>query len=796
MPRRDAFYRNVLDQSNLQAALTGVGSFVDAFKGWDQVARQNIQLAEAQKRAERLENQYWAAMPDELQLGDAGGAGGGTRRSRSGGGVQEDIGVTLGEAVAAMQADNVAKEQAMLGAEKQLVAAQGAEVARQNTAEAKRLTDARLADIANRLGQDATVDAAAIDRAAGMHGVSGADLADLVAAGVSPDEMRYQPSSLAPVWRGAPSLPSGSPQLMAAFEALTPTPGLPDEGGVPIEPGPVTERVPGSGGRGDTGRGTWVALDEEEAVDAAAVAGGTAAVAAELGDETAEAGTLASKLMGLEATATVDEAKAEVERLGREGIVRNPIAEFSGVTAESRLPSLVELRYAVASAKDRDRTHIEDILGRKVSRSEVKELDKLMADYRAYASGLSMKADEIRRTKRDEALEKKRAEGDTFAMLVVGDLAKLKSPEDAEILADHLADMYTYDPDGARGLLTFWKGMKKDELAEEAKRLEADRAASRAASKGYRGNKQLFSEWKEHHSQWKTAEGLMNEALKKKAEAGFAPIPDEADRAEYIERVEASYERARMNSAAAHKRQEATYRLLLEDSRNTGAALPTEVKTPNSVFDSRVLPRLAKAKDKDKFWKSYQVQLATQGATEAEAKAEVDRQQARYPELVTKKGREKPDKVTKPTEESTVVATPSVDPGLMTTPEASKATWEARKTAVSEFMGTGPKARAAMKTKATLQGGVRAKNDALWSEAKEAFLAVRQHPGLRSGALAKLKKIQGEMMQLKKDNPGAWPRGSGAYTSPADYTGQTVSRFGGRKNVPGIQQYIDILERQ
>jgi hypothetical protein len=600
------------------------------------------------------------------------------------------------------------------------------------------------------------------------------------------------------------TLEPSSPRLQAALETLSGLEAAPvaAEQAAIIDPeaeqsAQPTRRLPGSGGPGDTGLGTWVAINEEEAVDAAAVAGGTAAVAAELGGETAKVGTLASKLMGLEATATVDEAKAEVERLGRDGVIKNPLAEFSGVVEESYLPSIVQLRYAVASAKDGDRTHIEDILGRSVSRSEVKKLDKLLANYRDYAGGLNMKADEVRRTKRDAALEKKRAEGDTFAALVIGDLAKLKSPEDAEILADHLADMYTYDPDGARGLLTFWKDMKKDELAAEAAKLKASRAASRAATKGYRGNKQLFNEWKEHHSQWETAEGLMNVALKKKAESGFAPISDEADRAEYIERVEASYERARMNAAAAHKRQEATYKLLLEDSRNTGAALPTEVKTPNSVFDSRVLPRLAKAKDKDKFWKSYQVQLATQGATEAEAKAEVDRQQARYPELVTKKGREKPDKVTKPTEESTVVATPSVDPGLMTGPEVSKAKWKARRTAASEAIGTGPKARAAMKAKATLQGSVRAKNDALWSEAEEAFLAVRQHPGLRSGALAKLKKIQGEMMQLKKDNPGAWPRGGmSAYTSPADYTGQTVSKFGGRKNVPGIQQYIDILERQ
>jgi len=633
MTVRDSSYRNALNVRGLQDALTGIGSFVESFKGWDEVARRNIQLAEAQKLAERRENQYWAAMPDELQLAGLGAGDGGTSRSRSSGGAQADFGVTLGEAVAAMQADNAAKEQAMLGAEEQLVAAQEAAsrralleqgpaflgqrqqqaeleavgLAEEEAAQRQALTDQRMANLAQQL-QGTGENVALVDEAARRRGVPAPALGDAILA-----DMSQRPAKRGPWMPGEPistTLEPSSPRLQAALETLSGLEAAPvaAEQAAIIDPeaeqsAQPTRRLPGSGGPGDTGLGTWVAINEEEAVDAAAVAGGTAAVAAELGGETAKVGTLASKLMGLEATATVDEAKAEVERLGRDGVIKNPLAEFSGVVEESYLPSIVQLRYAVASAKDGDRTHIEDILGRSVSRSEVKKLDKLLANYRDYAGGLSMKADEVRRTKRDAALEKKRAEGDTFAALVVGDLAKLKSPEEAEILADHLGEMYTYDPAGARGLLSFYRGMKKDEVVAEAKRVEAVNKEARLRAKsavGGKGAKQAMVDYFKELSQASDAAKKSDEA-QKNIDSQTLTNQQTADwvKKKAIYDSQVAYHRDRAEKARA---------------KSQGIDFSTRIALISGFtgdFDKKHREKFDKAKDKEAAWATYEDRVAS-----------------------------------------------------------------------------------------------------------------------------------------------------------------------------------------
>ena len=622
----------------LQAALTGMGAFAEAFKGWDQVARQNIQLAEAQKLARIAENLQFAGLPQELDIGGADPTGSGTptkRRSPGGAGAVATPGVTLGEAFAALKADNVAKEQEMLGAEEQLAAAQRAErealALRAAGAEAQRIgarlapelagRDEALARVAAGKAEQARVEAASMrpsPEEVANYAAGEAKLRQLAESlGTSDEGLTGLRDSLSIQGQQVPRRDQGlphelagpadgiPPQLLAAAKAFRAGPteevvAVSDtEADQSVRP---TRRVPGSGGPGDTGLGTWVAINEEEAVDAAAVAGGTAAVAAELGGETAEAGTLVENL-NLDPSRTIDEIKREINQLAREGVVRNPLAVFSGVIEDSDLPSIEKLSFAIGMAKDGHRKKLGKMLGRKVSRSEVKKLDKLMADYRGYAKGLTMKADEIREEKRDIALEKEQAKGDNFAMLVVGDLAKLKSPEDAELLADHLGDMYVYDPAGARALLTFWRGMKKDELAEEAARLRASNVEARARAKsavGGKGAKQAMVDYFKELSQASDAAKKSDEAQKN------------IDSQTLTNQQTADW----VKKKAIYDRQVAYHRDRAEKARakSQGIDFSTRIALISGFtgdFDKKHREKFDKAKDKEAAWATYEDRVAS-----------------------------------------------------------------------------------------------------------------------------------------------------------------------------------------
>ena len=635
------YYR---ERGRVRAALNSLGPFADALRGWDQVARQNVsdienrrfrrdQFDEAKRARAFQEELTYSALPETLGLEPQAAPATQTGRTRGGRGAAGAGGgsATLRDALGLMESEERLRPQLQALREEDLAGAQ--QFAKDPRPEAykrylagspERQEAARGVEIWNRAPEGVGIDApsVALDQEA-----------RLAAFNARTTYPQAQGSMGAPGWDDESAL----------YRALYPAPAVVAEQAPAVvaeqAPNAIAAALAGDEAGQPAPQPTVVAEEVVEVVDPATTPGSGESVAMGLAGEAAEEGELAIELRKRNIQ-SVEEAKAALAEINAEKGLVNPIAEFSdGVLPDTALPGMRRLSVAIALAKSGDRSKISQIMGRSVEESEVKDLDKLMADYRAYASGVRLKADEAQEILELDEIEKENARGDSFAFLVRGDLGTMKPDlpaEDLDVIANKLGRMYVKDPTGAAAVLNLYKGMNDTRLRELARKEKAAAAARRASSKLYGGNKQAFNTWKEQKSKWlafsKTA-GEHAKTLRDLETRGADEATVASQRALLADALKAVKD--------SREEEGKLYRLVAHHSGLAGVATPPSVEQLDAVFDSQLRKdgthSLTAAKDPDKWWAGYRSRLIAPSPSgwgmemqPEEATEEANRQRRRY----------------------------------------------------------------------------------------------------------------------------------------------------------------------
>ena len=681
-------YKGFVDIGKIQAALAAGQGFSESLRSWDESARRNEALASNLRATREAEALRRASLPQYLAEDVGGGqrASGGGRRGSTASALAASQSVSLSDALAAIAEENQAIQAGREAAIRDVAAAQATRGRRNLFTQgpaylrqrqemaalegpretlrdpgAPRLT---LSDIES-LSRDsapAIPELSEMDRLALIEALSGqfdpvgAALEDeaVLSSAVSgrPGDVasrEISPGYAARIRRGAAEARSpvgGDPESIASVEM---TPEYRELARAAARPAAEQRPpLPSGASRGLPRSPLDAAVSPRgESVDPSATEPAPVSdISQALGQlpEQVEVGPLASELMGLSSDVSVEEAKARVAEANRKKKLKNPIAEFSRVVDETYLPSMQRLDYAVGLAKGGDRSLISSIMGRSVNRSEVSELDRVVANYRDYAKGVRLKADEIRTSREADALEKESAKGDLFADLVRGDLAKMKPGLDevaVDELADSLGKMSVYDPQGARSMLSLYKGMRDTELQQEAAKKEAARRRREAMVKRSPGNKQLISIWKEQSDNWREASSRVSDLtsqldeMNKKAKApvgdldGDGTADTEADkqiRNKQVLNLRGLLFRASEAERAALEQRDRAYQLVAKDYESLGLVPPpvddvddgqggaAVLNEINKIFKDQASKRIAEGvrggKSEETLWSNWETKVA------------------------------------------------------------------------------------------------------------------------------------------------------------------------------------------
>ena len=202
------------------------------------------------------------------------------------------------------------------------------------------------------------------------------------------------------------------------------------------------------------------------------------------------------------------ELKARIRALGEEkgGIRANPLAEASGGTMDpSVIPRIAEVEKAIIDAKGGDRRHLSRILGKSISWQDLKKMDlnKLSADYRSWAGGLNLRADEIKVDRElEEELKQTRAYEGKAAMFELSfrGIFPVATPEQVETFQDQALNIYKAGKgdEAVMAYLDLFRGLGKDEMAHELRMSQeatkrAKLNASNAAGSKSKGLKDYFN---------------------------------------------------------------------------------------------------------------------------------------------------------------------------------------------------------------------------------------------------------------------------------------------------------------
>ena len=188
------------------------------------------------------------------------------------------------------------------------------------------------------------------------------------------------------------------------------------------------------------------------------------------------------------------------------GIKGNPLAEASGGSMDpSVIPRIAEVENAIIDAKKGDKRHLSRILGKSINWQDLKKMDlnKLSADYRSWAGGLNIRADEIKADRRLEAeIKQTKAYEGKAAMFEVSFRGIYPDATEEEVETFHNQALNIYNAgkgDGAvMDYLNLFRGLGKDEMAHELRlSQEATKRAklnvSNAAGSKSKGLKDYFN---------------------------------------------------------------------------------------------------------------------------------------------------------------------------------------------------------------------------------------------------------------------------------------------------------------
>lgn len=188
------------------------------------------------------------------------------------------------------------------------------------------------------------------------------------------------------------------------------------------------------------------------------------------------------------------------------GIKGNPLAEASGGSMDpSVIPRIAEVENAIIDAKKGDKRHLSRILGKSINWQDLKKMDlnKLSADYRSWAGGLNIRADEIKADRRLEAeIKQTKAYEGKAAMFEVAfrGIYPDATPEEVEIFNDQALNIYNAGKgdEAIMAYLNLFRGLGKDEMAHELRMSqEATKRAklnvSNAAGSKSKGLKDYFN---------------------------------------------------------------------------------------------------------------------------------------------------------------------------------------------------------------------------------------------------------------------------------------------------------------
>jgi LysM repeat protein len=227
------------------------------------------------------------------------------------------------------------------------------------------------------------------------------------------------------------------------------------------------------------------------------------------------------------------ELKAKIDELTKkEGALRNPLAVASdGLLPDSHLPAIEQVELAAAEARQGNRARISRIVGRTVTGKEVRDgdVDKWAAQYRSFASGLNVRADEIR-ADRWEAEKIQRQEGYegksrmwelTFRSLFPMEKGESKEGYNERVKDFHKFALDAYEVGGDRsveGYLDRWAQLEKDRRSADLNAYKASSSRSRSKARGAVGKSGSMVDYFKYIDDEQKQNQIADDLIKEKAE--------------------------------------------------------------------------------------------------------------------------------------------------------------------------------------------------------------------------------------------------------------------------------------
>jgi hypothetical protein len=305
------------------------------------------------------------------------------------------------------------------------------------------------------------------------------------------------------------------------------------------------------------------------------------------------------------------------------GIKGNPLAEASGGSMDpSVIPRIAEVENAIIDAKKGDKRHLSRILGKSLNWQDVRKMDlnKLSADYRSWAGGLNIRADEIKADRRLEAeIKQTKAYEGKAAMfeLAFRGIYPDATPEEVEVF-NNAADSIYKGGNGDKAVMDYlnvFRNLEKDQQAKLLADRKAEQAAIAAKMKGSMkgGSKAAMRNYFEYLGEANVNEKMANSIDDKILEIQGNPLFDDAKKASLIA--------AQRQSKADFEGLSNYYRSEAEKLRaaNQGLDYATSVSIRSgflSQFEKDGRARIDAAPDKEAEWKRVMGNVKNRLATQ------------------------------------------------------------------------------------------------------------------------------------------------------------------------------------
>lgn len=305
------------------------------------------------------------------------------------------------------------------------------------------------------------------------------------------------------------------------------------------------------------------------------------------------------------------------------GIKGNPLAEASGGSMDpSVIPRIAEVENAIIDAKKGDKRHLSRILGKSLNWQDVRKMDlnKLSADYRSWAGGLNIRADEIKADRRLEAeIKQTKAYEGKAAMFEVAfrGIYPDATPEEVEVF-NNAADSIYKAGNGDKAVMDYlnmFRNLEKDQQAKLLADRKAEQAAIAAKMKGSikGGSKSAMKNYFEYLGEANVNEKMANSVDDKILEIQGNPLFDDAKKASLIAAQRQS--KSDFEGLANYYRSEA------EKLRaaNQGLDYATSVSIRSgflSQFEKAGRARIDAAPDKEAEWKRVMGNVKNRLATQ------------------------------------------------------------------------------------------------------------------------------------------------------------------------------------